>query len=117
MKERRKNGAVNIAGLHGLRTLHSTGRRSIPRGNQDSTFLDLYMLGKERERLEKESSIVERRKTIIQRRLADIEKESRKLQAAEAGQLTAGGRARRKSLPATGAPQGVPKWQRMALQY
>jgi hypothetical protein len=71
-----------LKGLHGLRTMLSTKKRSIPRV-QSSTYLDLYMLGKEKERLLKESERLGLRDTVIEKRLKEIDSEANKLQKTE----------------------------------
>ena len=67
-------GVSDISGLRNMRSMHSTGQRSIPRVASNA-YLDLYMLRKENERLEKEEAILEKRKAVIQKRLEDIKKE------------------------------------------
>jgi len=62
--------------------MHSTGRRSIPR-TQSSAYLDLYMLRKEKDRLEKEIYVLEKRKSDAQKKLDDVNKEMEKLQKLE----------------------------------
>lgn len=112
MKRQRKRGVTDIPGMHSMRT---TSRRSIPRAYQSSSFVELYMLTKERERLEKETAIMQRRKGVIERRLGDIGREMQKLKGAEA-KKTAEGRAIRKSIP-TLAGHTPKEWRRMALHY
>ena len=46
----------SLPGLHKLRTMFSAKKRSIPRV-QSSTYLDLYMLDKEKERSLKEGDV------------------------------------------------------------
>ena len=72
----------NVKGIHVLRTLHSTKRRSIPK-IQSSTYLDLYILNKERERLLKEDAQLCMRKDAIKKRLEEIDQEVNKPQEAE----------------------------------
>ena len=116
MRRQRKKGVTDIPGLSAMRTLHTTGRRSVPRGYQSSAYIDLYMLAKEKDRLEKETSIIGRRNRIIERRLNDIEKETVRLKTQEVKKLAQGGGAIRKSIPAIEghAPKG---WNRIALHY
>jgi len=118
MRRSRKKSVTDVPGVHAMRTLHSTGRRSIPKGHQSSAFIDLYMLSKERDRLEKEALIIGRRNKIIERRLKDIEKENERLRAQEIENLLEGGRAIRKSIPARTLKSHTPKnWNRVALHY
>lgn len=73
----------SLKGLHGVRTMQSAKKRSIPR-IQSSSYLDLYMLKKEKERLLKEDERVDMKKESIKKRLEDIDLEMNKLQEAEA---------------------------------
>lgn len=73
-----------ISGLRSTKSMHSTGKRSISRV-ESSAYLDLYMLKKEKDRLEKEIYILDKRKKDTQKKLDDINKEMDKLQKAEAG--------------------------------
>ena len=74
---------TNLPGLHKLRTMFSAKKRSIPRV-QSSTYLDLYMMNKEKERLLKESERAGMRDAGIKKRLEEIDLETNKLQGAEA---------------------------------
>jgi len=73
----------SLKGIHGVGTMQSRKKRSIPR-IQSSTYLDLYMLNKEKERLLKEDKKLSMRKDDIKRRLEEIEQETSKLQETEA---------------------------------
>jgi len=73
----------SLKGIHGVRTMQSRKKRSIPRV-QSSTYLDLYMINKEKERLLKEDKKLSMRKDDIRRRLEEIEQETSKLQETEA---------------------------------
>ncbi len=77
-------GVSEISGLRSVKSMHSTGKRSIPRV-ESSAYLDLYMLKKEKDRLEKEIYILDKRNKDTQKKLDDINKEMDKLQKAEAG--------------------------------
>ena len=72
----------NLKGIHGAGTMQSRKKRSIPRV-QSSTYLDLYMLDKEKERLQKEDRKLSMRKDGIRKRLEEIELEMNKIQEAE----------------------------------
>lgn len=67
-----------ISGIHTARTMISTKKHSIPR-IQSSTYLDLYMLDKEKERLLKEAEKLDLRNTVIKKRLEEISLEIYKL--------------------------------------
>lgn len=73
----------SLKGIHGVGTMQSRKKRSIPRV-QSSTYLDLYMLNKEKERLLKEDKKLSMRKDDIQKRLEEIEHETSKMQETEA---------------------------------
>jgi regulator of replication initiation timing len=72
----------SLKGIHGAATMQSRKKRSIPRV-QSSTYLDLYMLDKEKERLLKEDGKLSMRKDGIRKRLEEIECEVSKTQKAE----------------------------------
>ena len=73
----------SLKGIHGVGTMKSRKKRSIPRV-QSSTYLDLYMLDKEKERLLKEDRRLSMRKDDIRKRLEEIEHEMNKIQETEA---------------------------------
>ena len=75
-------GVSEISGLRSIKSMHSSGKRSIPRV-QSSTYLDLYMLRKEKDRLEKEIYILDKRKKDILKKLDEVNKEMDKLQKVE----------------------------------
>ena len=72
----------SLPGLHKLRTMVSAKKRSIPRV-QSSTYLDLYMMNKEKERLLKESERAGMRDAGIKKRLEEIDLEMNRLQGVE----------------------------------
>ena len=73
----------SLKGIHGVGTMQSRKKRSIPRV-QSSTYLDLYMLDKEKERLLKEDGKLSMRKDGIRKRLEEIEHEMSKMRSDEA---------------------------------
>jgi hypothetical protein len=73
----------SLPGLHAARTMFSAKKRSIPRV-QSSVYLDLFMLGKEKERLLKEDERQCRVRETNKKRLEEIGLEINKLQEAEA---------------------------------
>jgi len=101
-------GVTELSGLRELRTMHSSKKRSIPRV-QSSAYLDLYMLGKEKDRLEKESFVLDKKKKAMQKRLDEIDAEMKKLKEAEAKRPQAYPKGFRK-------PPGK-EWKSMSLQY
>ena len=72
----------SLKGIHGAGTMQSRKKRSIPRV-QSSTYLDLYMLDKEKERLLKEDRTLSMRKDGIRKRLEEIEQETSRMQGDE----------------------------------
>jgi len=105
-----------ISGIHVLRTMHTTKKRSIPR-IQSSIYLDLYMLKKEKERLLKEAERLNLRITVIKKRLEEISLEMDKLQDTEIIS-NAGGRNINPSGRASNQKNGVKKeWKKMPLNY
>ena len=101
-------GATELSGLREIRTMHSTKKRSIPRV-QSSTYLDLFLLGKEKDRLDKEMSIMEKRKAGLQKRLAEIAAAMKKLE---------GTKSRAKPAAAGGSKKPrAAAWKTMAMTY
>ncbi|GEM_PF-3006045 len=70
--------AANLSGIHDLKSLGSTGRRSIPPSSK-SAFLDLYMRQNERDRLMKEKIGLQKRRKQIDQNLAVINKRMTRL--------------------------------------
>lgn len=101
-------GATELSGLREIRTMHSSKKRSIPRV-QSSAYLDLYMLRKEKDRLEKEVYILEKRKKSMQKRLNEIDTEMNKLERAESK--------RQESNPVEFKKPLGRDWKTMALKY
>lgn len=101
-------GVSEISGLRSIKSMHSSSKRSIPRV-QSSAYLDLYMLRKEKDRLEKEIYILEKRRKDIQKRLDGINEDMDKLQKAET----------ERKERATGeiAKPSEKEWKTMSLKY
>ena len=105
-----------ISGIHAVRTMNSTKKRSIPR-IQSSTYLDLYMLNKEKERLLREAERLNLRNTVIRKRLEEISLEMDKLQDAEIvsnageGKINPSGRAFNQK------KEVKKEWKKMPLNY
>ena len=75
-------GVSEISGLRSIKSMRSSSKRSIPRV-QRSAYLDLYMLRKKKDRLEKEIYILDKRKIETQKKLNDVNKQMDKLLKAE----------------------------------
>jgi len=63
--------AANLSGVHDLKSVGSTGLRSIPPSSK-SAFLDLYMRQNERDRLDKEKIRLQKRGKQINKNLTVI---------------------------------------------
>lgn len=103
-----KKGVSEISGLRSIKSMHSAGKRSIPRV-QSSAYLDLYMLRKEKDRLEKEIYILEKRKKDAQKKLDEVDKQMDKLQKTEA-------KSKEKHSQELKKPSGK-DWKTMQLKY
>ena len=105
-------GVTDVKSLRDIRSLRSTAKRAIPRV-QSSSYLDLYILEKEKERLEKEATLLERRSKVILKRLADIRQQAESLQGSAS--LTEG---RKGKDGRDGHPNGPgKKWKTYSLSY
>ena len=71
-------GIQHRAGLRDVKTIHSVGMRSIPKV-QRSNYLELYMLGTEKDRLEKEMFALEKRRNSAQKQLDSLNTRIEKL--------------------------------------
>jgi predicted nuclease with TOPRIM domain len=100
--------ATEINRLRDIKTLQGSKKRSIPRV-QSSSYLDLYMLRKEKDRLEKEFYILSKRNKNIQNRLNEIDKEMEMLEKEE-------GKKRQTSLSKFKKPKKK-EWRAMLLKY
>ncbi len=105
-------GMTDVSGLREIRSLRSTGKRSIPRV-QSSANLDLYMLEKEKERLVKEAALLEKRSRAILKRLGDIQRQAESLE--KSGSRTEG----RKGKDERGGEPTSPgkKWKTFSVNY
>jgi len=105
----------DLPGLHSARTMFSANKRSMPRG-QGSAYLDLFMLGKEKDRFLKENERLKTRQTVVKKRLEDIDKEVSKLQEVE---TAAEARTNISTSGCSYAQKGGAKkeWKKMALNY
>ncbi len=75
-------GGVELRGLKEMRTMQGSQKRSMPRV-KSSAYLDLFILGKEKDRLLKELSVMAKRKESLDKRLAEIAVEWKKLEEAK----------------------------------
>jgi hypothetical protein len=72
-------GLQQISSLRNIKSIHSVGARSIPKV-QRSSYLELYMLRREKDRLEKEVFALDKRKTAADKQLNSIAKRIEGLQ-------------------------------------
>lgn len=72
-------GMLNIPGIGNIKSIHSVGARSIPKV-QRSSYLELYMLRREKDRLEKEIFALNKRTNTAKRQLDSINKRVDRLQ-------------------------------------
>jgi len=72
-------GILQIPGVRDIKSIHSVGARSIPKV-QRSSYLELYMLRREKDRLEKEVVALDKRINTAKRQLGSINKRIEKLQ-------------------------------------
>jgi predicted nucleic acid-binding Zn-ribbon protein len=72
-------GIQHIYSIRDIKSIHSAGTRSIPR-IQRSDYLKIYMLKREKDRLEKEIFALDKRRNAANRQLNSINKRIEKLQ-------------------------------------
>ena len=67
------NGILQVPDIRDIKSIHSIGARSIPKV-QMSSYLELYVLKREKDRLEKELFALNKRKKTRDRQLNSIDK-------------------------------------------
>lgn len=72
-------GMMQALNSKDIKSIHSVGVRSIPK-IQRSSYLELYMLRREKDRLEKEIFAIDKRKNSASRQLNSINRRIEKLQ-------------------------------------
>lgn len=72
-------GLQEVSGLRDIKSLHLVGGRSIPKV-QRSSYLELYMLKREKDRLEKEVVSLDKRRWAALRHLDSITKRIGKIE-------------------------------------
>ena len=72
-------GIQQMPGVRDIKSIHSVGARSIPKV-QRSSYLELYMLRREKDRLEKEIFAIDKRRNAANRQLISINRRIEKLQ-------------------------------------
>ena len=99
-------GVTELNGLRNIRSMRSCISTSSAQG---SGYLKLYMLRKEKDRLEKEVQVLEKRKKSNQKRIDEISAEMEKLEKEEA--------MGRQSSPGGIKKPSEKKWKTMSLKY
>jgi len=102
------------AGAANIKSARSIRARSAPK-SKDSTYLDLFLLNKEKARLKQEQYILGKRQEQNRKRLDEIEA-TIELAAMSARELD-GNMERGKPLPTTAKPHLGKKWHTMPLSY
>ncbi len=72
-------GIQQVASVREIKSIRSIGARSIPKA-QRSTYLELYMHRREKDRLEKELFLLDKRRATAKKLLNSINKRLEKLQ-------------------------------------
>ncbi len=72
-------GMLQMHGIRDVKSIHSIGARSIPKV-QRSSYLELYMLKREKDRLDKELFALNKRRKTRDMQLNSIDKRIEKLQ-------------------------------------
>jgi len=101
------------AGAANIKSARSIRARSAPK-SKDSTYLDLFLLNKEKARLKQEQYILGKRQEQNRKRLEEVEA-AIELAAMSARELE--GNLRGESLPSTAKPPPGKKWHTMPLSY
>lgn len=96
-----------LKGLHGVKTLGSSKKRSIPKV-QSSTYLELYMMEKEGERLVKESKRLEIRHIQVKKRLKEI---------AECREIAHRNTVKKSPVPVAEEEASPKTWKKVSMNY
>lgn len=68
-----------LPNLSNIKSVRSVGATSIPKVKRPS-YLELYVLGKEKDRLEEELAVMNKRKNTVKKNLTGVNKQIEKLQ-------------------------------------
>jgi hypothetical protein len=115
-------GVQHLRGVQDIGTGLNRRMRAIPK-RDDHSYLDLYLLQKERERLTQEGVSIGKRRTRLARRLAAIrdemaDKERKALENISSPARPTRSRSRRPGAPSKGRhPHQDEDWQRMPINY
>ena len=114
-------GVTEAKGLRNLKTA-TTKRIHTKPPQRGTAHLDMYLLGKEKQRLEQERANLDERRARIQDRLAGIAEELARLrqvaQREEAGRASDGAQLETSGVPGQPSPgQAKRRWKTMSLEY
>ena len=73
-------GIQRVTSVRDIKSIHSIGGSSVPK-SQRSAYLELYVSGREKDRLEKEIFVLNKRMTTAQKLLNSVYKRIEKLQS------------------------------------
>lgn len=100
------------SGLSDIKTSQKTKLHTVPKKIRDAGYLDLYLLSKEKARLEQEKSALDRRKKQLEENLEELQQQMEMLQKAAAEE---DGEAKDKEKVKKRAPHK--EWKTMPLEY
>jgi len=108
----------SLKGLHALRTMQSVKKRSIPR-IENSAYLDLYMLQKEKDILLKENERLLKKMEQINKHIEEIDEEINKLQELEITKQAETDKGLKKNnfTQNTQKQEEKKEWKEMSLDY
>lgn len=108
----------DIKSLGDVKSAISSHARAMPR-LKGSTYLDVFLLDKERQRLETELAMLDKRKRRIEQRVAEIQQAMEKMisRAQAASAAGAGESAGEPSAPATSRETGPGAWRTLSIEY
>jgi len=107
-----------MRGLHSVKTIQSTKKRSIPR-IESSSYLDLYMLQKEKDILLKENERLLKKMEQINKHIEEIDEEINKLQELEITKQAETDKGLKKNnfTQNTQKQEEKKEWKEMSLDY
>ena len=105
-EEKMIKGVAELSGLRNTRSMRSCISMS---SSQGSAYLELYMLHKEKDRLEKEVQVLEKRKESNKKRIVEINAEMERLKKEAAKQ-------RQADVEGMNKPSKK-EWKTMSLKY
>lgn len=99
----------NIAGMSSIKKMSSISKGPKSKTTEKSEFLELYILGKEKSRLEQECLALDQRRIDLQRRITEINKQTKQLkEQSEAKEST-----KKQAV----SESGEKVWKKMKMSY